>query len=225
MYHTLKILLFLPLVILCGCSALNPGTEFEKKMYETDKVKIEVQIPKFKNFSDDEFEEKLNNEYKENLSDIIDDFFKQSDSVNGEKCTFKLKQTLKYDTMNFLSIMGEGELFTGGVHGNSFRITKNIDTQKNIELILSELFSDENWKDILDKKLCEIEEKNPEQFYDLWKRPQIYDEKNFYLSNNGLVIFFPPYELSYYARGFVEFLIPYSDIAGELKDEYKTLIK
>jgi hypothetical protein len=36
------------------------------------------------------------------------------------------------------------------------------------------------------------------------------DKKNYYLTDEGIVVFYYPYELASYARYFVEILIPYS---------------
>ena len=60
------------------------------------------------------------------------------------------------------------------------------------------------------------------EYSDLWEKPIITDAQNeyFYFNDKGIVIFYPPYELSYYARGFVEFVIPYEDLYGYLKPEY-----
>ena len=48
------------------------------------------------------------------------------------------------------------------------------------------------------------------------------DEQNeyFYFTDKGIVIFYPPYELSYYSRGFVDFTIDYEDLYGYIKPEY-----
>ena len=65
------------------------------------------------------------------------------------------------------------------------------------------------------------------EYADIWEQPVIGEEQNecFYLTDDGLVIYYPPYELSYYARGFVEFVIPYSELYGYLKPEYVLLYK
>ena len=48
-------------------------------------------------------------------------------------------------------------------------------------------------------------------------------ENNYYITDEDLVIFFPPYTLSYYAKGFIEFNIRLTEIEGMLKDEYKRI--
>lgn len=64
---------------------------------------------------------------------------------------------------------------------------------------------------------------NPDKYSELWEKPEITNENEnrFYMTDTDLVIFFPPYELSYYAKGFIEFPIPLEEINPILKDHYK----
>ena len=64
-----------------------------------------------------------------------------------------------------------------------------------------------------------------DEYSDIWEKPVVGEaqNENFYLSNGGLVLYYKPYELSYYSRGFVEFTIPYSELYGYLKPEYAVL--
>ena len=64
-----------------------------------------------------------------------------------------------------------------------------------------------------------------EEYQELWEKPEIKPEHqtDFYLDGDSLVIFFQPYELSYYARGFVEFPLPLDELAGYMKEEYRRL--
>lgn len=234
MYHTLTkhIRLFVPFIfvlLIAGCSFTKPGISLTEKKYETDTSSVEVQIPEFKNFSDKEFEEKLNAEYNDTINKWLEDFSEKStkNSSGSEKCLFRITQTLKFNSAPFLSLVGDVYFFTEGIHGTSSRLVKNIDTVKNTELKLSDLFSDSAYETLINRKITEMLETNAEEYHDLWEKPVLSSihQEFFYLSDDGLVIFYPPYELSYYARGFVEFCIPYSELSGYLKPEYKSLAK
>ena len=65
-----------------------------------------------------------------------------------------------------------------------------------------------------------------EEYKDLWAKPEIKQEHqtDFYIQDDDLVIFFQPYDLSYYARGFVEFRLDLEDLSGYMKEEYRRLI-
>ena len=49
-------------------------------------------------------------------------------------------------------------------------------------------------------------------------------QTDFYIQDDDLVIFFQPYDLSYYARGFVEFRLDLEDLSGYMKEEYRRMI-
>lgn len=208
---------------LTGCGMGGASVKIEKKEYKSDAAVIYAEIPEFENLTDKSFEEKINENYEKNLNSWIDNFLKKQEA--GEDCRFELKQDVKRRKSPIISVTGDVYIYTGGVHGMNDRIAKNIDTQKNEELTLSDLFEDSSYQKMLNKKMEEIIEKNAEEYHDLWEKPMISDiqQTRFYLTDDELVIFYPPYELSYYAKGFVEFHIPYRDITSYLKTEYKVL--
>ena len=76
------------------------------------------------------------------------------------------------------------------------------------------------------EKINEEIEKHSEEYKDLWAKPEIKQEHqtDFYIQDDDLVIFFQPYDLSYYARGFVEFRLDLEDLSGYMKEEYRRLI-
>ena len=43
----------------------------------------------------------------------------------------------------------------------------------------------------------------------------------FYMTDEDLVIFFPPYVLSYYAKGFIEFPLRLTELNGYLNEEFR----
>ena len=72
---------------------------------------------------------------------------------------------------------------------------------------LADLFADDGYVSTLNRMINEEMEKHSEEYKDLWAKPEIKQEHqtDFYIQDDDLVIFFQPYDLSYYARGFVEF--------------------
>lgn len=231
LYHSLKKYLSLfasvLLIFQAGCSGGRPGIDITEKKYETDTSLVEIQIPRFKNFQNEEFAQELNTEYDNAVEDWLGDFSEECEknSSGVEKCTFRLTQEIMLDVEPLLSVVGEVNVFTQGVHPSSSRVAKNIDTAQSKVLTLPDLFSDDAYTAVIDREINEILEKNPEEYHDLWEKPMLSSmhREFFFLSEEGLVIFFPPYELSYYARGFVDFCIPYAELSGYLKPEYRFL--
>lgn len=230
MHHSLKFALctiIFTTIVASSCSVFNPSVSFSEISYENEKVSVSLQMPEFKNFNNVSFAEELNNNYKAAVKKQEEDFLLKSEksSLKDDKCVLTLVQEIKMNSCNLMSVVGEVYSYTDGIHGSSTRIVKNIDTLNGTELKLCDLFSDESYENLLNREISEILEENAEQYHDLWEKPIISSihQNCFYFSNDGLVIFYPPYELSYYARGFVEFCIPYLELSGYLKDEYKFL--
>lgn len=228
MHHTLKFAacsLCVIMLLTAGCSVQRSYVDIEKKDYKSDCAQIYVEMPEFKNLSNGDFEDKLNENYEKSVKSWIYDFLNNCGTETGEECRFELKQEIKRKKAPVISVVGEAYIYTGGVHGTSSRIAKNIDIQKNTVLTLGDLFEDSSYEDALNREIQKIVDNNPEEYHDLWEKPIIsgIHREFFYLSDKGLVIFYPPYELSYYARGFVEFCIPYAQIKSYLRSEYKNL--
>ena len=68
--------------------------------------------------------------------------------------------------------------------------------------------------------LGELKENKPEEYGELWQKPEIKKNQDFYITDDDLVIYYQPYELSYYARGFIEFPIRLIELKGYLKEDY-----
>lgn len=223
MHYTIKAYI-IPFIIFCciGCSFSKPGINISQKNYETDNAVISIEIPEFKNLNDKNFEDTLNSDYNSLVNQWIDDFTKVCPENPSEKCQFTLTQDVKLSSPNFISIVGEAYIFTEGVHGSLERVVKNIDAKNNTEVKLSDLFLDEEYPSAINREIENILKEKSEEYHDLWEKPILSSmhETLFYLTNDDLVIFYPPYELSYYARGFVEFCIPYEKLTGYLKPEY-----
>ena len=123
-----------------------------------------------------------------------------------------------YNKENILSVTMSEYSFAGGAHGMAFQYAHNIDLLSGKEIILSALFNDKaDWKSMINAYISsEI------KYYqrDL-KFEGIKDDQNYYLSNQGLVIFFNPYEIGPWVEGMPTFVIPYRIFSFVFSDSYK----
>lgn len=214
--------------MLCACNFNKVDVKIEKTSYETQNEIVSVERPVIVGLKSTELEEKINTEYENELDEMLNDFLNNSqtdDEERVEKARLEICQEVKYNKNNFLSIVGECVEYTNGINGTGSRKVLNIDTVNGYELKLADLFCDEEYEDMLNERLLKLTEQ--EIYSDIWETPIIGEEQQeyFYLTEDGLIIFYPPYELSYYARGFVEFKIPYNDLYGYLKPEYAFLYR
>ncbi len=202
---------------------------FDTKEYKTDYVKVTAKIPHISGLSDSSFQNQVNEQYKTTADTWITDFDAQAKEHTGTlPYEFVLDQSVKYNQNEFLSIVSELYTFTGGAHGATTWIAKNIDTQKNYEISVGDFFVEgTDYQSLLTGIMNKMVENNPQEYGDLWESPVFGDAQNhdFYIHGGNLVIYYQPYDLSYYARGFVEFPIEFKELQTYLKEEYYRLIK
>lgn len=219
-------LLLAIMLLISACSGGGIRVHIEKKQYESDSLMVNVQIPQLSGMEHTDLQDTLNNQYKADIDGWIAEMQKQADEGDGEHpYELVVTQNVKENKEGFLSFVTEVYQYTGGAHGITTWIAENIDDNAGKEITLADLFTEgEDYKTVLNRIMREMVENDPGQYQDLWEQPVIGDKQGFYIQNNKLVIYYPPYELSYYARGFVEFPIPLEDIETYLKPEYKFLV-
>lgn len=207
-------------VFICSCSA-NKSYEKESSSYETENYVINSESIKFK--LDESLS--LNHDIKTQTDSWISDFESRvlDNRVKGHELPNMQIRHKVYECNDLLiSTVCEKYVYISGVHGQTWWLARNFDIKNNSYLTLSDLFYDNEYKKILNAKMEEMLTKEPEKYHDLWEIPAIKNgiDDNFYLDGKNLVIFFQPYELSFYAKGVVEFPIEASELRGYIKEDY-----
>ncbi|MEM1483905.1 DUF3298 and DUF4163 domain-containing protein [Oscillospiraceae bacterium PP1C4] len=107
--------------------------------------------------------------------------------------------------------------YTGGAHGNTVRNSDTWNLQSGRRITLSQMFPPSvNYKTYLIQTITkQIEEqiKNGNDIYFENYEENVansFNENSFYLTREGVVIYFQQYEIAPYASGIPQFLIPYS---------------
>ena len=222
------LIIFSCLILIVGCSSSEQAKmKISASEFESDISSVYAESAEFSGLPDQEFEQNINNKIAEDVKGALISFdtmvSESSDDLRmGNRCVLEIKQLLKYNAKNFISLIEEHYVYTGGAHGSTMYYPRNIDTLNNKILCLEDLFADGYEKE-LNRIIRTITESDKEKYSDLWEQPSIDKDSAFYISDGNLVIFFQPYELSYYAKGFIEFPIKLTEIEGFLKEEYKRL--
>lgn len=214
-----RLLIFLPvlLVMLYGCGGVKVGREKIKE--ETSSYTIDVSVPVLSGLSDEQLEASLNEGFKNDADKLIEAFktrVSDKDSVKDEL----VSETIVYTGVSTVSIINSIYEYNGGNHGTSSRPCVTVDVKNNKVLEIGDLFTDDKWREMLNRRLSEEVMSESEKYSDLWEKPVVMDGQCFYIDGKNLVIYYPPYELSYYARGFVDFTIPLDSMPGYVKKEY-----
>lgn len=199
-------------------------------------VKIEINYPYIEN-------EKYNNaimrfnQYNENMATRINTYAKiklYRDAVDQYRYANKndfpfnnyeifVVYYITYDKNMLLSLYSDRYEYTGGAHGITRRIAQTWDMNRGMLLNLNSLFKPGyNYrKVILDEitKQAKEKENEGEYFFDDLEENLIkyFDPRNFYLSEDGLSIYYPLYTIAPYVAGIIVFTIPYSMFGDNLR--------
>lgn len=220
-------------IILSGCTIFNDsyGVKIHKEEQETDYSSVYAEVIEFDGFKNREYESQLNLSIEDDVTRAIKGFdalaLEAKETLpKGVKSALNITQKVKRNTTDIISFITEIYTYTGGAHGTTVWEPKTIDvTSENPHnLKLSELFSDKEYLSKLNAIIQGMVKEDSEKYGELWAKPEVTaeNENRFYMTDTELVIFFPPYELSYYAKGFIEFPIPLDELNPILKERYKT---
>lgn len=222
MYNIVKKLPVLGILLLV--TSCGGGVEVDSidKSYSTETVEVDAKIPQISGLSSGSLEETVNSEYVKTVSQLLEEFKKQA-AKTGDKSTFTVTTTQHYNTGDFFSAVTQVDVCSQNAHKSSHRITKNIDTNRCIELSFSDLFEGEGYIDMINSRLEETVKGDGTKYAGLWEQPRLLENQDYYVAGNSLVLVYPPYKLSYYERGFVEIPLSLADMRGYLKEEYRHL--
>ena len=221
--HTAAALLLVFFV--SGCSVNAVRVKLEKNGNENDTEKVKIETPVITGMKKS-FTDEINAQMSDIITSKTESFRETAQKTQNDrscKAELEISTEVKYNKKNLLSFVIEAYEYTSGFNGASSRYAVTIDAAEKKQLQLCDLFCDEEYKDMLNARLEKLS--LTDEYSDIWEKPVVGEaqNENFYLSNGGLVLYYKPYELSYYSRGFVEFTIPYSELYGYLKSEYAVL--
>jgi len=104
--------------------------------------------------------------------------------------------------------------YTGGAHGNTLRYSQTFNLQKCSRITLKQLFDCSlDYKTYILKQVKTQIEQDTSIYFDNYAKLIVdaFNEKSFYCTSEGLVVYYQQYDISPYSSGIREFLIPYSD--------------
>lgn len=129
---------------------------------------------------------------------------------------------ITYNRNCHLSLSVDQYTYTGGAHGSTVRHADTWNLQTGCRLNLSDLFPQgEDWRAfVIAQLICLADaqmQQNPGIYFENYREliRKHFSEQNFYLTPEGLAVFFQQYEIAPYATGIVVFTIPYSTLKWE----------
>lgn len=117
----------------------------------------------------------------------------------------------------YLSYVQQNYDYSGGAHGMPYWIAHTFDLESGKELMLSDIIEDDDTvvKEVVSRYFTEMYNREKDAYWG--DAVEIVQENTslqspFYLSEDGIVFYYGPYELAPYAGGFKEVTVPYEEI-------------
>ncbi len=214
----------------------EPGAAFAVKVvnYDTELVEGEVKIPVITGLHDAELENILNSRWEKDITSFVDAiradavaFQEEMGEAAGHWLPFHAYTDFKvgYLDERFVSLPMVYYCYTGGAHGMSYQESTNVDLLLGENLALEDLFLP--GYDFCKEIAAEVNRQraaNPEHFFDeAWAETVIAPDHPFYLTAQGIVVYFGLYEIAPYSTGIPEFTIPYDYLWEGLKPEIQAM--
>lgn len=138
---------------------------------------------------------------------------------------YQIMQTYEttFNHGSLLSIYYDRYEYTAGAHGNTTRAADTWYLQNGARMSLSDFFTGSYYKAVFYEFITseiksQIEQGNTYYFEDYAKNVfRYFDEKNYYLTDNGFAIFYPLYTIAAYVQGIPVFIVPYEAFGHGLK--------
>ena len=135
---------------------------------------------------------------------------------------WNMETSVKYCSEDYVSFYNLTYVFTLGAHGYPSDYSKNYSLKTGEELAFDDIFT-EDFKPFAEEYIVTELEKREEE-YGLWEdykeqvKKRIDKETNWYLTQNGFLITFSPYEIASFGKGIIEVEIPYEDMQKYIKN-------
>ncbi|BBF43373.1 conserved domain protein [Lachnospiraceae bacterium KM106-2] len=133
----------------------------------------------------------------------------QPDVIYGDDASFQIT----YNRNGFVNILCKGYEYRGGAHGMPYRRNEfyNVKTGRKLDLTDIKSGSSDAIKKEIVTAYSKLINKQPDIYWDNaleTVEETSLDQFRWYVTEDGIVIYFDPYELAAYAQGFVEVTIP-----------------
>lgn len=202
----------------------------ESKDILKDKPKIEISIPQLKDLEDGNIQRQINQQLAATTETALDDFNQLTGNMllsikkgslpadYANRLTLVSNFEVKLLNKNVVSIVQHGYQDTGGAHPLPFAYAQTFNLKTGKVYLLKDLFPPFSRFAyyITEKIKLEIKLRNKQDNYIF---TSLQENQKFFLTREGLFIYYQPYEIAPYSEGFVYFFFPYSDLPDINIDE------
>lgn len=201
----------------------------EKQLYYKGEVilKYTIEYPEITSSNYQDGKVKFN--HFNRLEAIKSQKFAEGELYNSAKETYDFNKENNYPTMvyelnrkcnitynyqNLISLYCDEYTYAGGAHGNTIRKSQNWDLKLGVLIPLKAFFRGNNYyqvdiiRQIIEQIEKQIEEGNNIYFPDYCKLVlETFKVENYYLTKEGITIFFQQYDIAPYSSGILTFIV------------------
>lgn len=139
----------------------------------------------------------------------------------------KIQGKVVFQSKNMVSLLLENSSYTGGAHPNLYTTLLNFNTNTGNLVELNDIVRDVNqFKNIAEDILLgknKQKEDTDQPLIELTSESFFMLPQNFAIQEDGILLFYNPYEASDYANGSISFLISYDQLSAILSEEFKSI--
>lgn len=187
----------------------------------TKKIDINIKSPEVQ--SNDKIVNNIFNKINSDIKSWSDKLINEANSDQfGAKYEINSSFHIPYNANNLLSLNIMNYYYAGGAHGLSNLKSYNYDIKTGKELTLKEFFVDGyDYKNFINAKIRKYIAADKDTYFSGGADFKgIGDNQEFYISNDGITVYFQVYEIAPYASGIRSFLIPKAEILDNLKIKF-----
>ncbi|MGG6432883.1 DUF3298 and DUF4163 domain-containing protein [Anoxybacillus sp. D401a] len=208
----------------------QPITVTTKQMkYTNELMEVDLNIPIVSGSINQSFQRQVNRLLRKESLDLKREVEKQAREnmaiSKKEGFPYRLHAAVSrfdvtYNEHGILSIPMTLYSYTGGAHGMTVKVPNNFDFHTGKSLQLSDLFKKgTKYKQvIIDEVIAQIKKENDLYFDNAIAVVQkMTNDQPYYITKDGIVVYYGLYEIAPYAAGIREFLIPFSILRPYMK--------
>lgn len=207
-----------------SCPANADTIKTEKKVFKEkgDQYSIKAEYPRLVNYKDKKSQEKFNAEIKKYIDNQAKGFKKFYKKAKASTPKFRLPWNLdiaykvKYQKNDIICVVMKGGEFTAGAHATPLFYTLTFDLKSGGKVELKDLFKPKSKYLDLISKYC-IDQLIKREHADVkWikegAKPEAKNYQCFILTDKGILVLFPSYQVACYAAGVQKVLVPYEKL-------------
>lgn len=196
-------------------------------------IEVDMKIPVIEGLTDKSIQNMLNSSFERDALDFKNEIekesrngFEEAKKANYPFHTYQayLEYEITYNKDNILSIPLTYYSYTGGAHGMTNIVSRNINLKTGKDIAIKDMFKEGvNYKDIIKQEVIKQIKLQPEIYFEdaIKTVEESNEEFSFYIEDGNIVVYYSLYSIAPYASGIREFKIPLEIFKDGINPEYQ----